>query len=157
MTEYAHAIGRARQGDVVGARAAMARMRQLREATTDIRFAYFQQHLDQQLRAVAAWVAAAEGKPDEALAGLRSAAEAEDLLGKNPVSPGALVPVREQLGDLLLQFERPKESGPVSGAVWCRARGRAQRRRRPGARLLYGARAADAEGGRLPSGIETCP
>jgi tetratricopeptide (TPR) repeat protein len=110
MTEYAHAIGRARQGDVAGARVAMDRMRQLREATTDIKFNYFRMHLEQQLRAVAAWVASAEGKKDEALAGLRSAADAEDVLGKNPVSPGALVPVREQLGDLLLELSRPKEA-----------------------------------------------
>ena len=48
-----------------------------------------------------AWVASAEGRPEEALAEFRSAAEAEDILGKNPVSPGALLPVREQrLGDL---------------------------------------------------------
>jgi hypothetical protein len=31
---------------------------------------------------------------------LRQTADAEDILGKHPVSPGALVPVREQLGAL---------------------------------------------------------
>ena len=110
MTEYAHAIGRARLGDVAGARAAMARMDQLREETKDIKFEYFRLHLLLQSQAVAAWIAAAEGKTDEALASLRGAADAEDLLGKNPVSPGALVPMREQLGDLLLQLGRPKDA-----------------------------------------------
>ncbi|MEO5753264.1 MAG: tetratricopeptide repeat protein [Chthoniobacterales bacterium] len=41
---------------------------------------------------------------------MRQAADAEDLLGKHPVSPGALVPAREQLGDLLLELDRPKDA-----------------------------------------------
>jgi tetratricopeptide (TPR) repeat protein len=41
---------------------------------------------------------------------LRRTAEAEDILGKHPVSPGALVPAREQLGDLFLKLERPKDA-----------------------------------------------
>ena len=41
---------------------------------------------------------------------LRRTADAEDILGKHPVSPGALVPAREQLGDLLLKLDRPKEA-----------------------------------------------
>jgi len=35
---------------------------------------------------------------------------AHDQLGKHPVSPGALLPIREQLGDLLLESGRPKEA-----------------------------------------------
>jgi uncharacterized protein HemY len=41
---------------------------------------------------------------------LRRTADAEDVLGKHPVSPGALVPIREQLGDLLLELNQPKEA-----------------------------------------------
>jgi tetratricopeptide (TPR) repeat protein len=41
---------------------------------------------------------------------LRRAADSEDILGKHPVSPGAFVPAREQLGDLLLELNRPKEA-----------------------------------------------
>ena len=108
LIEYAHAIGRARSGDLAGARQAMDRMRQLRDATTDIKFEYFRMHLDLQLIAASAWVAYGEGKKDEALGLLRRTAEAEDFLGKHPVSPGALIPVREQLGDLLLELSQPE-------------------------------------------------
>jgi len=55
-------------------------------------------------------VAYSEGKKDEAVNLLRQVADAEDILGKHPVSPGALVPAREQLGDLLLTLNRPKEA-----------------------------------------------
>jgi tetratricopeptide (TPR) repeat protein len=110
MIEYSHALGRAHTGDLDGARKAMDRMRQLRDATGDPKFDYFKRQLDQQMQAASAWVAFGEGKKEDALDLLRRAAEAEDILGKHPVSPGALVPAREQLGDLLLKLERPRDA-----------------------------------------------
>src|SRR5436853_470663 len=110
LIEYAHALGRAHSGDLEGARKAMDRMRQLRDATSDPTFDYFKRQLDQQMQAASAWVAYGENKKDEAVTLLRRAADGEDILGKHPVSPGALVPAREQLGDLLLTLDRPKEA-----------------------------------------------
>ena len=110
LIEYAHALGRAHTGDLDGARKAMDRMRQLRDATSDPKFDYFKRHLDPQMQAASAWVAYGENKKEEAVTMLRRAADAEDILGKHPVSPGALVPAREQLGDLLLALDRPKEA-----------------------------------------------
>src|SRR5215510_1203447 len=110
LIEYGHALGRAHTGDLSGARKAIARMQQLREATKDPKFDYFKSHLDLQMQAASAWVAAAEGKKDDAIDMLRQAADSEDILGKHPVSPGAFVPVREQLGTLLLEAGKPKEA-----------------------------------------------
>ncbi len=110
LIEYAHALGRAHTGDLEGARKAMDRMRQLRDATSDPKFDYFKRQLDQQMQAASAWVAYGENKKEDAVGILRRAADAEDILGKHPVSPGALVPAREQLGDLLLALDRPKEA-----------------------------------------------
>jgi hypothetical protein len=108
--EYAHAIGRARLGDRPGARAALERLRQLRAATTDPRYGYFQQHLGVQEQAASAWLAHAEGHDAQALELLRRAADAEDVLGKHPVSPGALFPAREMLAELLLELDRPADA-----------------------------------------------
>src|SRR5438874_448887 len=110
LIEYGHALGRAHTGDHDGARKAIARMRELRDATKDPKFDYFKRHLDLQMQAASAWVAAAESKKNEAIEMLRRAADAEDILGKHPVSPGALVPIREQLGSLLLEVGQPKEA-----------------------------------------------
>src|SRR6478672_4697735 len=110
LIEYAHALGRAHGGDLDGARNAIDRMRQLRDATTDPKFDYFKRQLDQQMEAASAWVAYGENKKEEAVTMLRRAADAEEILGKHPVSPGALVPAREQLGDLLLTLNRSKEA-----------------------------------------------
>ena len=110
LIEYGHALGRAHTGDLDGARKAIARMQQLRDATKDPKFDYFKSHLDLQMQAASAWVACSEGKKEEAVATLRRAADAEDILGKHPVSPGAFVPIREQLGGLLLELGRPKDA-----------------------------------------------
>src|SRR5215469_8272764 len=110
LIEYGHALGRAHTGDLDGARKAIARMQQLRDATKDPKFDYFKSHLDLQMQAASAWVAAAEGKKDEAIDMLQRAADSEGILGKHPVSPGAFVPIREQLGTLLLEMGQPKEA-----------------------------------------------
>ena len=85
-------------------------MHALHDATTEPKFYYFKKHLDLQMQAASAWLAHAEGHDDEAVAALRAAADGEDALGKHPVTPGALVPAREQLGELLLELKRPKEA-----------------------------------------------
>jgi len=110
LIEYGHALGRAHIGDLDGARKAIARMQQLRDATKDPKFDYFKNHLDLQIQAASAWVAASEGKKNEAIEVLRRAADAEDILGKHPVSPGAFVPIREQLGSLLLEVDQSKQA-----------------------------------------------
>src|SRR6266404_2442005 len=111
LIEYGHALGRAHTGDLDGARKAIARMQQLRDATKDPKFDYFKKHLDLQMQAASAWVAYGEGKKDEAIELLQRSADAEDVLGKHPVTPGALVPIREQLGSALLESGRAKEAG----------------------------------------------
>jgi tetratricopeptide (TPR) repeat protein len=110
LIEYGHALGRAHTGDIEGARKAIARMQELRDATKDPKFDYFKSHLDLQMKAASAWIAATEGKKSEAIEMLRQAADAEDILGKHPVSPGAFVPIREQLGSLLLEAGQSKEA-----------------------------------------------
>jgi len=108
--EYARGLGRARSGDVAGAKRSLERLAQLRDATTDPKLQYFQKHLDLQCQAVSAWIAEAEGKKDEAVAMLRRAADLEDQLGKHPVSPGPILPIYEQLGDMLVELDRPVEA-----------------------------------------------
>ncbi|PYK03928.1 MAG: hypothetical protein DME66_11040 [Verrucomicrobia bacterium] len=110
LLEYGHALGLAHTGDLGGARKAIARMQQLRDATKDPKFDYFKKHLDLQMQAASAWVAYGERKKNEAIEILRHSADAEDVLGKHPVTPGALVPIREQLGSLLLELGRPKDA-----------------------------------------------
>ena len=57
-----------------------------------------------------AWIAHAEGKEDEALNLMLEAADEEDAVEKRPVTPGAIIPAREQLGDLFLELKHPQEA-----------------------------------------------
>src|SRR6185437_16653162 len=54
-----------------------------------------------------AWLRYAERNFDEALKLARSAADLDDATDKHPVTPGALLPAREELGELLLELKQP--------------------------------------------------
>jgi hypothetical protein len=56
---------------------------------------------------VMAWSAQANSEASEAAALLRASADREDGIEKLPVTPGPILPTREQLGDLLLQQNQP--------------------------------------------------
>jgi tetratricopeptide (TPR) repeat protein len=53
-----------------------------------------------------AWLTNAEGKSVKALKKLRAAAELDDSTDKHPVTPGAVLPTRELLGDLYLELNQ---------------------------------------------------
>ena len=57
------------------------------------------------------------GKSTEAIATMRSAAELEESMDKSPATPGAVVPARELLADLLQEQGRPKEATTEYEAV----------------------------------------
>jgi tetratricopeptide (TPR) repeat protein len=53
-----------------------------------------------------AWTAFAEGKQDEALQNMRSAADLQDKVGQGEVD----IPAREMLADMLLEFGQPRQA-----------------------------------------------
>jgi tetratricopeptide (TPR) repeat protein len=71
---------------------------------------YWATQIHVQLNSALAWINYAEGKTDEAVKLMRDAAAEEDAVEKLPVTPGAIVPTREQLGDLLLELNQPADA-----------------------------------------------
>ena len=71
---------------------------------------YWSSQIEVQRREVAAWITQASGKPEEAIAGMRSATELEESMDKDAVTPGAVVPARELLAQMLQLQNRPQES-----------------------------------------------
>jgi tetratricopeptide (TPR) repeat protein len=63
--------------------------------------------VDIERQLAAAWLASAEGKREEALTLMRAVADLDDATDKHPVTPGAILPAREQLGELLLELKQP--------------------------------------------------
>ena len=110
ITVYARALGKARSGDGQGARAEIERLRQLRDAMAKNATAYWAQQAEVQITAASAWAAWADKNADEAVRMMRRALELESATDKHPVTPGPLVPVREQLADMLLALDKPAEA-----------------------------------------------
>jgi tetratricopeptide (TPR) repeat protein len=110
MTHYARALGLAKTGNVPAAKAEIAKLDELHKALVDKKDAYWSGQVDIQRQVAAAWVLQAEGKTDEAIKALATAADAEDRTDKHPVTPGPLAPARELYGNLLLERGQSKEA-----------------------------------------------
>jgi len=102
INAFARGLGAARSGNVAAAKKEVARLESLVYALTTAKNAYWAEQAEIQKLAVNGWIARAEGRNDEALALLRQAADREDATEKHPVTPGAIQPAREMLGELLL-------------------------------------------------------
>lgn len=105
---FARAVGAARSGDAAEARQEVEKLTAIRQALGEVRNGYDWAKQAEIARLVAAaWLAHAEGGRAEALRLMREGAELDDATDKHPVTPGALLPAREQLGELLLELKEP--------------------------------------------------
>ncbi len=105
---WARGIGLARTGRLQDAAQASQRLQVLRQQLAANGNAYWGMQTEILKREVDAWTAQAQEKPVEAASELRKAADEEDALEKLPVTPGPIIPAREQLGDLLLEQGHPE-------------------------------------------------
>jgi tetratricopeptide (TPR) repeat protein len=110
VTVWARSVGLARSGKTAAARQEVENLRSAYEKLRAAGDDYWATQVNIQMSEALAWVAQAEGKADEALKLMRAAADEEDAIEKRPVTPGAIVPGREQLGDLLLESNHPQEA-----------------------------------------------
>jgi hypothetical protein len=104
---WARGIGFARSGRVTEARAEMDRLRQIEQQLRTLGNDYWATQVQILGHEVAAWSAQTDSKPDQAAALMRASADQEDAIEKLPVTPGPIVPAREQLGSLLLVQNHP--------------------------------------------------
>ena len=112
-TYFAQALGSARSGQPERARAAVAKLEEIHAGLvkSPVPGPYdWAAQVESMRLAAAAWLVYGEGRKDEALALARSAADLEDRTGKHPVTPGALIPARELLGDMLREAGRPADA-----------------------------------------------
>src|SRR2546429_537549 len=110
LTYQARAIGAARMGDAAAAKADLERITEKRDALRAAKNDYWATEAEVMRLTAAAWVALADSRGEEALGLAREAADLEDKNEKHPVTPGRILPAREQLGDLLMELKRPAEA-----------------------------------------------
>ncbi len=104
---WARAIGLARSGHAAEVPAEIDRLKQLEDQLRASGNNYWAVQVGIMKREIMAWSAQADNKPEEATTLMRAAADEEDAIEKLPVTPGPIVPAREQLGDLFLEQHHP--------------------------------------------------
>jgi len=107
---FARAIGAARSGDLAIARDAVARLAAIRQSLLDQKNSYWADQVEIQRLGGAAWIAHAEKNDDEALKLMRAAADLEASTEKHPVTPGAIIPARELLAEMLVELGKGDEA-----------------------------------------------
>jgi hypothetical protein len=110
ITWFGRALGAARSGDLAAARRDLDEIGRLRAELAVARDSYWVEQLDVQADAARAWIALGERRLDDAIASMRAAADREDRTAKSVAMENRLSPMRELLGELLLEAGRPAEA-----------------------------------------------
>jgi hypothetical protein len=104
---WARGLGFARSGRTAEAQTETDRLRQIEVELRTSANDYWATQVSILVREVMAWSAQANSNPEEAVALMREAADEEDAIEKLPVTPGPILPAREQFGYLLLEQNHP--------------------------------------------------
>jgi tetratricopeptide (TPR) repeat protein len=111
LVYFAKGIGGGRSGNSEIAKLSYEKLESLQNSLGDSRASqYWIAQIEVQKTVIKAWQKYAEKDMEKAKEIMFLAAELEDATEKNPVTPGELLPVREMLGDLLLEMNQPDEA-----------------------------------------------
>jgi tetratricopeptide (TPR) repeat protein len=104
MPRFVRAVGAAKLGKLDMAKEEIAHLQALSKAAEN---SYWSEQVHALVLAASGWQARAEGRNDEALKLMRAAADLEDSTEKHVSMENRLYPMREMLGDLLLETSQP--------------------------------------------------
>ena len=108
---FAQGIGAGRTGNAEIVQQAFQKLEELQNTFKDTEAnKYWINQIEIQKKVVKAWQLFVQNEKEKSLELMFAAADLEDASEKNPVTPGALLPAREILGDLLLELNKPKEA-----------------------------------------------
>ncbi len=107
---WARALGKLRAVTPTSADADISELEVRREILRVANDGYWTAQVDALVKSAQAWRSLAAGNSATAVATMNAAADEEDSFEKLPLTPGPIVPAREQLGELLLQIGKPAEA-----------------------------------------------
>jgi len=110
LIRFTRGLGMARTGDLAGAKAEIEAMKALRTTLQRADQSYWADRTEEQMLAVSAWGALKEGAGDQALRFMRAAADSEDGSLKHVAMENRLSPIREMLGELLVEVNEPAQA-----------------------------------------------
>src|SRR6185436_3942815 len=102
--------GASHTGDLAKAKSSIDSLASIQQRLSSKGEGYWAEQVAIQHLAARAWLALAEHRENDALTLMREAVTREDATEKSAVTPGPLAPAREQLGDILMQLNRPAEA-----------------------------------------------
>ena len=106
ITHFARAMGSARSGDLAAAERDVDNLKVIRARLENASQSYWASQVEILMLAASAWIAQAKGE-ETALKLMRAAADLEDDSEKHIAMENRLYPMRELLGDLLLEQQQP--------------------------------------------------
>lgn len=121
LTWFARGLGAVHTGDMKAASEAEQKLKELRNGAKANEAEHMATYIEIDRQILAGQIAHAEGNDAKAVELTKSAAELESGIEKHPVTPGALLPPNEALGDLLMELDRPAEAlqaYEASDAMW---------------------------------------
>jgi hypothetical protein len=104
---FARAIGGARSGDIAASKQSLSQISRLQKELVSAGDPYWAGQVAIQETAASAWIALAESNSTQAIALMQSAADLEDRSEKHIAMENRLSPMRELLGELLLEANKP--------------------------------------------------
>jgi len=107
---FTRAMGRARTGQVAGAREDIAQLEQLRQRDIAKGQHYWAEQIQVLIKGASAWASLADGDKAAATALMREAADLEDRSEKHVAMENRLYPMRELLGYMLLELNEPAQA-----------------------------------------------
>ncbi|HXB44811.1 MAG TPA: hypothetical protein VNV85_12165 [Puia sp.] len=110
IIHFTRLLGAAHLGNTNLAKLELTKLKQLYDTLEQQKDLYKTKQVEIQLKTGEAWILFASGQKIEALNAMRLAAEMEDSTEKHPVSPGAVLPARELLGDMLFEEQKYENS-----------------------------------------------
>ncbi len=103
-------VGSARSGNLKRSAEAQQALANLRDGLAKENNSYWSQQVEVQRLEVEAWMLQQSGKENQAATRITAAADLEESMDKYAVTPGAITPAREMLGQLLLLQKHPQEA-----------------------------------------------
>ena len=110
ISEWANSVAASHLGKIPEAELHLRNLQDLLAAVRNTGDDYWTSQVQIQLLQGEAWLWHLRGDDRQAISSLRAAALQEDALAKRPVTPGPVIPAREQLAELLLEIAQPAEA-----------------------------------------------
>jgi tetratricopeptide (TPR) repeat protein len=107
---FARALGAARSGDIAGSKLSLNQISRLQKELVAAGDPYWAEQVGILETAASAWIALAQNNSGQAIALMRKAADVEDRSEKHIAMENRLSPMRELLGELLLEARKPSDA-----------------------------------------------